>query len=270
MLPLSRRRPPSPLNSETVHSLASLGGVLRSLQEAGIPFVVMGGQAVGAHGASEGSRDLDIYLAAPEVSVRRLTEWLEQVQAQLRYLPPLSASVLERGHTVHHDVAFGPSSVVRLDVCTRPARIADPENLPARARPYTLADGTTILVMGLSDLIQTKKTQRLKDWGAIEMLLAASIATSPAPSEALVLVWLEELRDPELLQTIAGAQPSLAARVAAHRPALAAALVGDIAGMQGALLRELQDGIEADRTYQRAFTSELEAMRQAARRTLPP
>jgi len=27
--------------------------------------------------------------------------------------------------------------------------------------PYTLADATTILVMGLSDLIQTTKTQRL-------------------------------------------------------------------------------------------------------------
>ena len=87
--------------------------------------------------------------------------------------------------------------------------------------PYMLADGATILVMGLSDLIQTKKTQRLKDWGAIEMLLAASIATSPAPGEALVRVWLEELRDPELLQTIAAARPSLAASVAERRPALA-------------------------------------------------
>jgi hypothetical protein len=157
-----------------VHNLVSLSGVLRSLQEADIPFVVMGGQAVGAYGASEGSRDLDIYLAAPEVSVPRLAAWLERVHAQLRYLPSLSAPVLERGHTVHYDVPFGTASVVRLDVCTRPARIADPENLPARAMPYTLADGTTILVMGLSDLIRTKKTQRLKDWGAIEMLLAAS------------------------------------------------------------------------------------------------
>jgi predicted acylesterase/phospholipase RssA len=43
-----------------VHNLVSLSGVLRSLLEADIPFVVMGGQAVGAHGASEGSRDLDI------------------------------------------------------------------------------------------------------------------------------------------------------------------------------------------------------------------
>ena len=253
-----------------MHNLVSLSGVLRSLHEAGISFVGMGGQAVGAHGASESSRGLDIYLAAPAVSVQRLTAWLEQVQAQLRDLPPLSAPVLERGHTVHYDVPFGTSSVVRLDVCTRPARIADPENLPARAMPYTLADGTTILVMGLSDLIQTKKTQRLKDWGAIEMLLAASIATSPAPSAALVRVWLEELRDPELLQTIAAAQSSLAARVAAHRPALAAASAGDIAGMKVALLCELQDGIEADHAYQRALTSELEAMRQETRRTLPP
>jgi hypothetical protein len=167
-------------------------------------------------------------------------------------------------------VPFGTSSVVRLDVCTRPARIADPQNLPARAMPYTLADGSTILVMGLSDLIRTKKTQRLKDWGAIEMLLAASIATSAAPSEALVRVWLEELRDPELLQTVAAAQPSLAASVAEHRPALAAALAGDLAGMKVALILELQDGIEADRAYQRSITSDLEAMRQVARRTLPP
>ena len=78
--------------------------------------------------------------------------------------------------------------------------------------------------MGLSDLIQTKKTQRLKDWGAIEMLLAACVAE--------------------------------------HRPALAAGLAGDVAGMKGAIMRELQDGIEADRAYQRSFTSELEAMRQ--------
>ena len=253
-----------------MHNLVSLSGVLRSLQEADIPFVVMGGQAVGAHGASEGSRDLDIYLAAPEVSVPRLAAWLEQVRAQLRYLPPLSAPVLDRGHTVHYDVPFGTSSVVRLDVCTRPARVADPQNLLARAMPYTLADGTTILVMGLSDLIQTKKTQRLKDWGAIEMLLAASIATSPAPSEALVRVWLEELRDPDLLQALAAAQPRLAASVAEHRPALALAVTGDVAGMQGAMIQELQEGIEADRGYQRSLTSELEAVRHEARRTPPP
>jgi hypothetical protein len=124
--------------------------------------------------------------------------------------------------------------------------------------------------MGLSDLIRTKKTQRLKDWGAIEMLLAASIASSPAPSEALVRVWLEELRDPELLQTIVAAQPGLAASVAAHRPALAAVLAGDIAGMKDTLIREVQDGIEADRAYQRALTSELEVLRQEARRAPPP
>lgn len=253
-----------------MHNLVSLSGVLRSLQEADIPFVVMGGQAVGAHGASEGSRDLDIYLAAPEVSVPRLTAWLDRVHAQLRYLPPLSAPVLERGHTVHYDVPFGTASVVRLDVCTRPARIADPQNLPSRAMPYTLADGTTILVMGLSDLIQTKKTQRLKDWGAIEMLLAASIASSPAPSEALVRVWLEELRDPELLRTIVAAQPGLAASVAAHRPMLAAVLADDIESMKDTLIREVQDGIEADRAYQHALTSELEALRQEARRAPPP
>ena len=58
--------------------------------------------------------------------------------------------------------------------------------------------------------------------------------------------------------------------MAEHRPALAAALAGDIAGMKGALIRELQDGIDADRAYQRSITSELEAMRQEARRTLPP
>lgn len=253
-----------------MHNLSSLSAVLRSLQEYDIPFVVMGGQAVGAHGASEGSRDLDIYLAPTALSVEHLIAWLDAARAQLRYLPPVSAAVLERGHTVHYDVPFGTSSVVRLDVCTRPARIVDPENLSARAIPYTLADGTTILVMGLSDLIQTKKTQRLKDWGAIEMLLAASIATSPAPNQSLVCVWLLELRDAELLQIVAEAQPDLAARSAEHRPALAAALAGDSVGVRDALMRELQDGLEADRTYQRSLTRELEAMRQEARRTVPP
>lgn len=125
-----------------MHNLASLSAVLCSLQQADVPFVVMGGQAVGAYGASEGSRDLDIYLAAAEVSVPRLT------------------AVLERGHTVHYDIHFGAASVVRLVVCTRPARIEDPDHLQSRAMPYTLADGTTILVMGLSDLILTKKTER--------------------------------------------------------------------------------------------------------------
>jgi hypothetical protein len=111
--------------------------------------------------------------------------------------------------------------------------------------------------------------QRLKDWGAIEMLVAASIATSLGPSEALVRVWLAELRDPDLLQALIAAQPSLAASVAAHRPALAAVLAGDITGMRDALIREVHDGIETDRAYQRALTSELEALRQEARRTPP-
>ena len=82
--------------------------------------------------------------------------------------------------------------------------------LPARAMPYTLADATTILVMGLSDLIQTTKTQRL------------------------------------------------------------AVSAGDITGMKDTLIREVQDGIEADRAHQRALASELEALRQEARRTPPP
>lgn len=249
-----------------MHDLASLSAVLRSLQQADVPFVVMGGQAVGAYGASEGSRDLDIYLAAAEVSVPRLTAWLDQVHAELRYLPPISAAVLERGHTVHYDIHFGTTSVVRLDVCTRPARIADPDHLLSRAMPYTLADNTTILIMGLSDLILTKKTQRLKDWGAIELLLDASIARSSAPSAALVTVWLEELRAPDLLRAVIAAQPGLAADVAHRRPAVAAALAGDTDGIRAALLRELQDGLDADAAYQKSLSSELEAMRQQARR----
>jgi hypothetical protein len=176
---------------------------------------------------------------------------------------------LARGHTAHFDVPLTGSASVRVDICTRPARILDVGGLVERATFQTLSHGTEVAIMGLDDLVQTKKTQRLKDWAVIENLMDVDMVRAGPADTVRVSFWLREARDPEVLVRLAEAAPGLAAALPRAHHVIDAARSGDVEATGAALLTEQAAGMAADRAYQRSLTAELEAMRHQERRQRP-
>jgi hypothetical protein len=255
----------------TLHTLDSVGELLVSLAEAGVEVLVMGGQAVWAyHAAVEGSRDLDVCVVAHRSAIPRLRAWLVARGARQAYLPPLERRWLDRGHTCHFVVPLGGGNEIRVDFCTRPARIPDPERLPERAQQVALASGHSVRVLSRADLVATKKTQRVKDWAAIQALVDQDIATADQPPTEQVRWWLREARDAETLAQLAAVASQDARTIARERPAVAAALAQDLDAIDLALGVEQARGIAADRAYQKTLARELEELRHRLRRSAPP
>jgi len=77
-------------------------------------------------------------------------------------------------------------------------------------------DGTIYELMSLPDLVQTKKTQRDKDWPMIRRLIEADRVAYPGtPSPEQARLWLQQGRTPELLIDLAHQFPDEAAAMAA-------------------------------------------------------
>lgn len=65
-------------------------------------------------------------------------------------------------------------------------------------------------VIGLSDLVKAKKTQRDKDWPMIRRLIEADIYKAPDdPAEDKICFWFTECRTPESLILLAQKYPEI-------------------------------------------------------------
>lgn len=243
--------------------------VLATLRQHEVPYLMMGGQACILYGAGEFSRDLDVVLAARPEGFERLCASAEALRATPIAVPPLRLDLLERGHVVHLRCERADTAGLRLDVTTRPPRIGDPSALWDRAAEVATPDGERLPVLGLADLVATKKTQRDKDWAIIGALIDADIARHPGAGTAQRRLWLQEARDADVLLSLVVSDPALAAEVAAERSAVRAALAGNREQLELELAYEQIRGRAADRVYWAPLIKEQEEMRRAARRERP-
>lgn len=122
--------------------------------------------------------------------------------------------------------------------------------------------------LSLPDLVQSKKTQRDKDWPMVRRLVEVSYDRGyTAPTDPQVVFWLRELRTPEILVEAASRFPDAAARIGNDRDATATALGGSVDAVREELRREEERERTEDRAYWAPLRAELEAMRHARRRT---
>ena len=141
----------------------SATGLLRTLAQHGVDFVVVGGIAMVVHGSTRTTHDLDICLAPGQANLDALGAALIELGATLRDL--------------EHPVPFVPDGATlrRLSIVTLHTRdgpldlLRDPEGAPPyeqlrrRAERIEL-DGFTVLVAALDDLESMKRaTDRTKD-----------------------------------------------------------------------------------------------------------
>ena len=120
-----------------------------------------------------------------------------------------------------------------------------------------------VAVAAVEDLLQSKKTQRDKDWPMIRRLLEVDFYRHGLDaSETKVRFWLAECRTPEILQILAEKYPAYTREVARRRPLLSAALTRDAAAVVRMLREEEDRERELDRQYWAPLKEELERWRR--------
>jgi predicted nucleotidyltransferase len=137
--------------------------LLRALTERGIDFIVIGGVAAVAQGASRVTHDLDVCFAGDRANLEALGSVLIELNARLRgvssdlpFVP--DADTLRRMSILTLDTDNGP-----LDLLVEPAGAPRYEQLRGRADRLDLG-GLRVLVASLEDLMAMKRvSDRDKD-----------------------------------------------------------------------------------------------------------
>ena len=219
----------------------------------------MGGQACILYGGAEFSRDIDLAVAVSAENLGRLRDALAALEAEPEFYPPLSASVLRRGHACHFRCLASGLHRLRIDLMSRMRGVPTFSILWKRRMEIDLPGVGIVPVMSLADLLKAKKTQRDKDWPMIRRLVEADVTNAGSnPTSARIALWLREGRTFELLRELGRRFPREAAAAARRRPALKAAL-GDDARRAAALLRREEDEERRrDRRYWAPLRAELE------------
>ncbi|MCX5686219.1 MAG: hypothetical protein NTW09_01965 [Candidatus Omnitrophica bacterium] len=222
---------------------------------------MIGGQACIIYGAAEFSRDSDFVLLDSAENLDSLRDALKDLESDLIYVPPLEVKYLAKGHACHFRCDREDVRGLRIDVMSR-LRGCDPfDILWERRHAISLGNGSTIDIIGLKDLVKSKKTQRDKDWLMLKRLVNSDIIVSKyeAPKEHIKW-WLQECRDAGMLIELVKAYPEIA-QDNISRPLLKSAVSADIEDINKKLQGEEKLEREKDREYWAPLRKELEDLR---------
>lgn len=240
--------------------------VLSTFQRHRVRALLIGGQACIVYGAAEFSRDSDFVILCTSGNLRRVRAALADLQAEPVYLPPLRLVFLRRGHACHFRCRAPDVSGLRVDLL---ARLRGCDEFPAlwrRRKTVRLSRGESIEVLGLRDLVESKKTQRDGDWLMLRRLVDNDIFLHRTrPRRGQVGWWLRECRSVETLVTLARDHPGQAKRCATVRPSLNHAIAGDPLALEDAIRQEERVERAKDRAYWGPLKQELERMRRRRR-----
>lgn len=145
-------------------------GILRTLTDRGVRFVVIGGLAARAHGSPSVTGDADVCYARDDDNLRRLAGALQFLNAKLRGAGAdvpfrLDAPTLKAGDHFTFSTSLGP-----LDCLGIPAGSAGFDELQETAVPLNI-EGSTVLVASLDLLMKMKAAAgRAKDRAELEIL----------------------------------------------------------------------------------------------------
>lgn len=224
--------------------------------------LLIGGQAAIVYGAIEFSRDCDcIVLAEPE-NLSRLRSALAELAADQVFVPPLEIDYLSRGHACHFRCQAPDVEGFRIDITARLRGVAPFAALWERRHTVT-STSPPVEIINLRDLVQSKKTQRDKDWVMLSRLIEADIVRDlGAPSTDQPAWWLKESRDPARLTQLVERFPREAETTVGQRPLLKWAMARDTPNLLSALKEEELNEREADRRYWEPLMEELRILRR--------
>ena len=236
--------------------------VLSTLRKHRVRCLLIGGQACIIYGAAEFSRDSDFVILCTPENLALLRKALASLKAELIYVPPLEADYLKRGHACHFRCMAKDVKNLRVDVISR-LRGCDPfDMLWERRNAVSLKKGGRIDVIGLRDLVQSKKTQRDKDWMMLRRLVENDVILhKDNPSEEQVRWRLRESRNAQRLIELAEKYPEMAGESIAVRPLLSFAVTKDLQRLDSGLQDEERTERQKDTEYWTPLKEELEMLR---------
>jgi hypothetical protein len=235
--------------------------VLLTFQKYGVKSLLIGGQACIIYGAAEFSRDSDFIVFCDPVNLDRLRKALQALKAVPVYVPPLEAEFLDRGHACHFRCSAEPVKNLRVDIMSRLRGCDDFTKLWNKRRTVKVTPNRFIEVIGLEDLVQSKKTQRDKDWLMLKRLVENDMVLTKRATEKKISWWLLECRDSGKLIALARKNTKSAKDCLINRPLLKAALENDFKGLEKLLKREEMSERKNDKRYWDPLKAELEMLR---------
>lgn len=143
----------------------------QSLKICKVQYLLISGQAAILYGAATFSEDIDIWLRPSTDNANRFVNALRACGARYyKITPPLASLYLLKGHGFHFLIPSVGKSDLFLDVMGVPPRV--PEFIIAWKRSARIKTPWGILpVVGIPDLVELKKTQRLEDYPVISRLV---------------------------------------------------------------------------------------------------
>jgi len=245
--------------------------VLSTLQKHRVRALLIGGQACILHGASEFSRDVDFAVLASPENLDRLKTGLRELKAESIYVPELSTPMLEKGHACHFRCHARTALGLRVDIMSVMRGVDPFEALWKRGISVRIPGGGAARVMSLPDLVQSKKTQRDRDWLMLRRLVEVDIfnAGSRVTGDR-VRFWLRECRTPQLLCRLADTYRRQAGALETLRPLLRCAQEGDALRVEAALAAEEAEERRKDIEYWTPLRRELESLRHARTARIRP
>jgi hypothetical protein len=243
-------------------TLSPIPKVLSTFLEHNVKALLIGGQACILYGAAEFSRDIDITIMISPENIGNLEKVLYELNAERIFYPSLSEEVLKNGHACHFRCRREDIKGLRIDVLGRMRGVDTFPELWNRRREIQLSGIGLVPVIGLADLVKTKKTQRDKDWPMIRRLVEADLYNAgDNPDDSEILFWLTECRTPELLISLAVKYPDMAVEISKVRLLISSALSGNKEELQRLLRDEEDREREADRQYWEPLKKQLEGWR---------
>jgi hypothetical protein len=228
-----------------------------------VEALLIGGQACIFYGAAEFSRDVDYAVLVDPENLLKIKSALAELGAERIFIPDLSEEALKRGHACHFRFPKNDPKGARIDVLGKMRGVDDFSEVWSRKKEIPVPGIGNLPVMGLSDLVQSKKTQRDKDWPMIRRLVEADFFNTPdQPPTEQIRFWLMECRTPDLLITLRKKFKTQADNLLTPRPLLAQALPGQEEGIRVLLKEEEERERKLDQEYWVPLRRELEIWRR--------
>ena len=236
--------------------------VLSVLNKHKVKYLLIGGQACIIYGAAEFSRDSDFIILSASDNLARMRKALKAMKAVLIYFPPLDKQYLERGHACHFRCGAKEIKDLRIDVMSKMRGCAEFDILWRRRKRLSLKNGITLNIIGLQDLVCSKKTQRDKDWLMLKRLVDNDIISKKyRAAPGTIKWWLNECRNADILIELANRYNKYAKEIAKTRPLISFAVKEDGHKLSIKLNEEERGEREKDIAYWLPLKKELEELR---------
>ena len=239
--------------------------VLSTFSKYKVKSLLIGGQAAIIYGAAEFSRDSDFVILCSPENIEKLKKALKALKAENIYVPPLEIDYLRRGHACHFRCKAKEAQGLRIDIISQLRGCDFFDKLWNRKKAISLKNSETVYVLGLRDLVQSKKTQRDKDWLMLKRLVENDIILhKEAPSKEQIKWWLSESRNAQTIMNLAKEYPEILQECIGERPLLQEAANQNAERLNLKLNEEEAAQRQKDIEYWEPLKKELETLRHDA------